>query len=184
MTETTNKSVWVIDPIHSKFRFEARYLMLTSVSGWFPEIEGVVIANQPGFIDCSIDVTIYTHAVFTGNEARDNHLRSPDFLDTARFPVIRFQSVSALGNGEHIEVDGMLTIKGISRPIQVTVAFTGISPDPMGNTKAGFQFRTVLNRRDFNINWNETFDTGNFVLEDVITVSADVQLMHVTEKAS
>lgn len=181
MAETTDRSVWVIDPIHSKFRFEARYLLLTCISGWFPEVEGVVIASQPGFTDCNIEVTIYTHSVFTGNEERDNHLRSADFLDAARFPAIRFQSLSALGNGEHIEVEGVLTVKGITRPVQVTVAFVGVSPDPMGNIKAGFQFSTVLSRRDFNITWNKVFDTGNFVLEDPITVSADIQLMRITD---
>ncbi len=181
MDETIDRSVWVIDPVHSKFRFEARYLLLTCISGWFPEVEGTVMARQPGFADSSIDITLYTHAIFTGNEARDSHLRSSDFLDVANFPVISFQSTSALGNGEHIEVEGLLTIKGITRAVQVTVTFAGVAPDPMGNIKAGFQFSTVLSRGDFDITWNKTIDTGGVVLDDLVTVYGDIQLMRITD---
>jgi len=181
MAETTERSVWVIDPVHSKFRFEARYLLLTSISGWFPEAEGTVVAHQPGFVDSSIDVTLYTHAISTGNETRDTHLRSPDFLDVINFPTIRFQSVSALGNGEHIEVEGLLTIKGITKSVQITVTFVGISPDPMGNIKAGFQFSTVLSRRDFDMTWNKPIDTGGALLDDAVTVYGDIQLMRITQ---
>ena len=98
MTEET-RAIWAIDPIHTRIRFEAKYLMLTTVSGWFREIEGTVETDSGDFSNSTIRLTIYTNSLFTGIDERDNHLRSPDFFDAKKYPTIQFQSSSVMVDG-------------------------------------------------------------------------------------
>ena len=177
MSTTVKKATWAIDPIHSTIRFDAKYLMITSVSGWFREFEGTLLSDCDGFTNSEIQLTIYTHSLNTGNEERDNHLRSADFFDAKQFPTIQFRSKAVTMHDKCIEVTGILSVKGIEHPFTFNATFLGMCADPMGNTKAAFEMDTVLNRKDFNITWNQLFDRNGLLLSDEVKVHCDLQLL-------
>lgn len=173
--------VWAIDPVHSRIRFDARYLLISNVSGWFSDFEGTVQCPGDGFDHCRIRVAIYTHSIYTGNEQRDGHLRSADFFDAARFPVIGFHSEGVnLLEDHQLVIDGVISIRGIQRRQRVSATWTGTVPDPMGNLKAGFTLALVLDRREFDLSWNQTFDKAGILLSDEIHLQADIQLLRLT----
>src|SRR6478752_1885511 len=151
MEETKLKNTWAIDPVHTKIRFDAKYLMITSVSGWFRELEGTVVGSAADFSDSEIRLTIYTNSIFTGIEERDEHLRSADFFDTKKYPTITFKSTAVTVIGNIIKVKGKLAIKDIMHDIEFDAKFLGIVHDPRGNIKAGIEMDLEFNRKDFNI---------------------------------
>ncbi len=179
MAETENKIVWVIDPIHSIIRFESRYLLLTAVSGRFPEIEGRLTTCGDDFDKSSIQLVIYTNSLTTLNDSRDKHLKSPDFFDTEKYPKIIFHSTEVQATGSQVKVKGELTIRDVTREIEFDAVFAGLRKDPYGNEKAGFEMKTTLNRKDFNITWNNYFDQNGVLLSDDIDIFCDIQLLKV-----
>jgi polyisoprenoid-binding protein YceI len=136
-----------------------------------------VVSSQDGFCNSEIQLTIYVHSLTTSNVERDNHLRSADFFDAKQFPVIHFRSTEVSMQEKNIQVTGILSVKGIEHPFTFTAAFLGMCSDPLGNTKAGFEMDTVLNRKDFNITWNQLFDKNGLLLSDEVKVHCDLQLL-------
>jgi polyisoprenoid-binding protein YceI len=177
MENEITRTTWAIDPVHTKIRFDAKYLLLTSVSGWFREVEGTVINNSDSFSDSEIMLTIYTHSLFTGIDERDDHLRSPDFFDAKKYPTIKFKSTSVLVEGDEIKITGLLAIKDITQEIVFTAKYLGIVTDPMGNVKACFEMDTIFDRKDFNITWNQFFDKNGILISDQVKLHADIQLL-------
>ncbi|AXY77368.1 polyisoprenoid-binding protein [Paraflavitalea soli] len=177
MEEINKEVVWVIDPVHTRIRFDTKYLLLTPVSGWFTQFEGSVATTEDNFNDSRAQLTIYTNSVYTGNEERDAHLRSPDFFDAARHPVITWKSKAVTVRGDLIEATGTLSIKGVEQEITLQARHVGSCPDPMGNTKAGFTLDATLNRKDFNITWNQYIDKHGLLLSDEVVLHCDVQLL-------
>jgi polyisoprenoid-binding protein YceI len=180
MSTTVKKATWAIDPIHSTIRFDAKYLMITSVSGWFRQFEGTVLSDGDGFNNSEIQLTIYTHSLDTGNAERDNHLRSTDFFDAKQFPTIQFRSTAVTMQEKRIEVTGILSVKGVDHPFTFNATFLGMCADPMGNKKAAFEMDAVLNRKDFNITWNHLFDKNGLLLSDEVRVHCDLQLLRLS----
>lgn len=179
-TQQQHSTVWVIDPVHTRIRFETKYLLLTAVSGWFTEFEGSVTTSDDDFSDCGIRLTIYANSIYTGNEERDAHLRSADFFDTRRYPTINFHSTGVQITEGQIKVTGDLTIKDHTQSLQFTARHTGISNDTMGNTKAGFEMDTTFDRKDFNISWNQVIDKFGVMIGDEVKLHCDVQLLKIT----
>jgi polyisoprenoid-binding protein YceI len=177
MQTNENKNVWAIDPVHTRIRFEAKYLMITAVSGWFRDFEGTVVTSNADFNDSEIRLTIYTNSIFTGVDERDNHLRSPDFFDTKKYPTIYFRSTTVSVNDRTIAIAGVLTIKDIEQEISFTADYLGSVIDPMGNTKAGFEMDINFDRKDFNITWNQFFDKQGVLISDNVRVHCDIQLL-------
>lgn len=177
MEEINKEVVWVIDPVHTRIRFDTKYLLLTPVSGWFMQFEGSVVTTEGNFNGSRAQLTIYTNSVYTGNEERDAHLRSPDFFDAAKYPVITWKSNTVTVQGDLIEATGILTIKGIEQEMTLQARHVGSSPDPMGNTKAGFTLDATLDRKDFNITWNQFIDKHGLLLSDEVVLHCDVQLL-------
>jgi len=178
MSTSVKQATWAIDPVHSTIRFDAKYLLITSVSGWFREFEGTVVSSQDGFCNSEINLTMYVNSLTTGNDERDNHLRSPDFFDARRYPMIQFRSTAVTTKQEkQLEVTGILTVKGVEHPFTFTANFLGKCGDPLGNTKAAFDMDAVLNRKDFNITWNQLFDKNGLLLSDEVKVHCDLQLL-------
>ncbi|RYG49993.1 MAG: polyisoprenoid-binding protein [Chitinophagaceae bacterium] len=177
MEEQPSSIIWMIDPVHTRIRFESKYLLLTAVSGWFTQFEGSVIAPEKDFSGCEIKLAIYTHSLYTGNDERDNHLKSADFFDARRYPVIEFRSTAVTPGTAGLQVAGQLTIKETTQPIQFDVKHTGISNDAMGNAKAGFEMDTVFNRKDFNISWNQVIDKFGVMIADEVKLHCDIQLV-------
>lgn len=175
--DTQQKMEWAIDPVHSKVRFDAKYLMISTVSGWFRELEGTVVNSLDDFSDSEIALTLYTNSLYTGIDERDQHLRSPDFFDAKKYPTIQFRSSSVCRNGNTISVKGQLSIKDISQTIEFDARFLGQVKDPNGNTKAAFEMDAVFDRKDFNITWNRFFDKEGILISDQVQIHADIQLL-------
>ncbi len=178
--EQNVKTIMAIDPVHTKIRFDAKYLLLTAVSGWFREVEGTIISEADDFSSSEIRLIIYTHSLFTGIDERDDHLRSADFFDAKKYPAISFSSTNVLVEGDDIKISGLLSIKDITQEIIFTAKYLGTVPDPMGNTKACFEMDTVFDRKDFNITWNQFFDKNGILISDQVKLHADIQLLKLT----
>ncbi|MBC7849536.1 MAG: YceI family protein [Chitinophagaceae bacterium] len=175
-TEATSTH-WVIDPVHTRIRFESKYLLLTSVSGWFNEFEGTVRSSAENFTNSEVNVTIYSQSLYTGNEERDNHLRSPDFFDAMNHPIISFRSKQVEAVAQELRVKGDLIIKNITQTIEFTCRYIGSICDPQGNKKAGLVADIALNRKDFNITWNQYLDNYGVVVSDEVNLHCDIQLL-------
>ena len=178
--ESNNKQyIWLIDPVHTRIRFEATYLMISKISGWFRKIEGKVITEDENFNSSRLKITLYSNSVFTGNEDRDNHLKSADFLDAANFPSISFVSEEINNQGNKINIKGLLLIKQEKLPIEFSAFFTGTSLDELGNKKAGFSSEFTLDRNLLKLNWNKNFGDNNPLISSHIKLHCEVQLLQI-----
>ena len=175
------KTIWAIDPVHTKFRFDAKYLMLTTVTGWFTEVEGTAHSIHDDFTGSEIWITIYTNSIFTGITERDDHLRSGDFFDAKRYPTIKFHSDNFQLNDKGLLITGELSIKEVTRELTFTAVYLGNVTDPLGNIKACFEMDTVFNRKDFDISWNQFFDEKGVLISDQVKFHADIQLLRLSE---
>ncbi len=172
-------STWNIDPAHSAAEFKVRHMMISNVKGKFNGISGTLVRNEADPTACKIEATIPANTLTTGDEQRDGHLKSPDFLDVEKFPTITFKSVSVrvTGSGEH-EVTGELTIHGVTKV--VTLAVDGPSApakDPWGNMRIGLSATGKINRKDFGLNWNSALETGGVLVGEEVTITLDVQFI-------
>lgn len=165
-----------IDTVHSRVGFVARHAMVSKVRGAFNTFEGTIHldANEPG--KSSVAVTIEVASVDTRNEQRDEHLRTNDFFDAPNFPQITFTSTAIeVVDGEHVNVTGDLTIRGVTRPVTLEAEFGGGAKDPYGNERIGFEASTVINRKDFGVNFNAVLETGGVMVSEKITIELDVE---------
>lgn len=173
-------SVWVIDPVHTRIRFETKYLLITTISGWFSEFEGSVTTSSDSFNHSKIRLKLYTNSINTGNTERDNHLRSADFFDTENYPSLTFTSTDVVVRDANIQVTGELCIKNIRETISFEAKHLGFVTDPLGNRKSAFEMQLVLNRKDFGISWNQFFGNSGVLLSDEVKIFGDVQLLKVS----
>src|ERR1019366_9145379 len=168
---------WQIDSSHTSVEFTVRHMMISNVKGQFQKTTGTITANGNDPASAKIDVTIDASSVDTRVERRDAHLKSPDFLDVAKFPTITFKStkVEADGPGKW-KVTGDLTIHGVTKPVVLEVEGSG-EPihDPMGNTPAGASATTKIKRSDFGLTWNKALETGGVMVGDEVAISIDVE---------
>ena len=168
---------WQVDTAHSSVEFVARHLVVTKVRGRFADWSAeLVIGERPE--DSRVDVTIQAASFSTGDEARDGHVTSPDFLDVEQFPTLTFTTTSvAAGKGDSWDVVGDLTIHGVTKPVTLSVEFGGAAQDPWGNTKAGFSASTEIDREDFGLTWNQTLETGGVLISKNIRIEIEVQAL-------
>jgi polyisoprenoid-binding protein YceI len=166
---------WVIDPSHSQVEFIARHMMIAKVRGRFREISGVIdIGDDP--VESGVILIIKAASIDTGEEDRDRHLRSPDFLDVERYPDIRFVSTAVQpGRGDRWEVSGLLTVRNIAKPVTMEVEFCGTALDPWGKLRSAFLASTEINREDFDVSWNQVLQTGGFLVGKGVKVEADIE---------
>lgn len=179
MNVPKDNSIWVIDPVHSKIRFDVQYLLITNISGWFTEFEGKIQAKNDEFRDVTAKVAIYTNSLFTANKERDSHLISPDFLNADQFPQITFNSISLKSRGIKRKITGCLTIKGVTQIVVLEVNYNGKAFDNDGNLKAGFDLVFVFNRKDFNLNWNKIYPQNIPMIADKVKITGDIQLLKI-----
>lgn len=164
---------WAIDPSHTEVGFVARHLMVSKVRGNFADVSGTVEVAED-ITRSVVDVTAQIASVTTGSPDRDGHLKSADFFDAENFPVMTFRSTAFDGE----TLTGDLTIKDVTKPVTFDVEFGGVGQDPYGNTKAGFEATTTVNRKDWGLTWNAAVEGGGVLVSDKITITIDVQLAH------
>jgi polyisoprenoid-binding protein YceI len=168
---------WQIDPAHTNVEFTVRHMMISNVKGQFQKTSGTITANGTDPASAKIDATIDATSIDTRVDRRDAHLKSPDFLDVAKFPTITFKStkVEAAGTNKW-KVTGDLTIHGVTKPVVLDVEGTGAPiHDPMGNTRAGASATTKIRRGDFGLIWNKALEAGGVMVGDEVAISIDLE---------
>lgn len=165
---------WNIDPSHSTVSFVARHLVITKVRGTFGEVSGaVVIADDK--LSSTVEASITMSSVTTGDEGRDEHLKSADFFDVETYPTMTFLSTGIRGDGADYVLTGTLTIKGVAKTVELDLEFEGVSPDPWGGTRVGFSATGEINRRDFGLDFDVKLDTGGALVSEKIKIELEVQ---------
>ena len=159
---------WTIDPVWSSLEFEVGKLGLTRIKGRVPGFTGTIAGGDSLAIEGEVDATSIT----TFDEQRDGHLQSPDFFDTARFPELRFASTSVDARDDELVVHGDLTIKGVTKPVELRGRFVGAGQDPWGNDRIGVELEGVVDRTDFGLVWNAPLPGGGFLLPNDVTLRA------------
>ena len=172
----TALQTYTVDPAHSRIGFVARHLGFSKVRGSFPSFKGT-IDMEPGNLETlEASATIQTASVTTNDEKRDEHLRSPDFFDAAKHPELMFRSTSVrTDSGDHGVLVGDLTIRGVTKSVELAVVYLGESPDPWGGTRIGIEAEGKINRKDFGLKWNVALEAGGFVVSDEIRLVLDIQ---------
>ena len=171
------ESVWEIDPAHSSVQFSVRHMMVSNVRGAFTKVAGTVRGDEQDPTLAGVEATIDTSSIDTREAKRDEHLRSPDFLDVAKYPTMTFRSkkITKVGDGRY-DVTGDLTLHGVTR--EVVLHVEGPSPamkDPRGGLRAGASATARISRRDFGITWSKALDGGGVVVGNDIDVTIDVE---------
>lgn len=166
---------FAIDAGHSEVGFQVRHLV-SQTRGRFNEFSGTVSLDPKNLVNSSVDFKIKAASIDTNVADRDKHLRGADFFDVEKYPEITFKSksIKAAGNDTY-NVTGTLTMHGVSKDITLPVTYLGQAKDPWGNTRAGFEATTTLNRKDFGIVWNQALDAGGAVLGDDVKININLE---------
>jgi polyisoprenoid-binding protein YceI len=166
---------YVLDIAHSRLGFVARHAMVTKVRGAFNEFEGTAHLDGSDPAKSSASVTIDVASIDTRQPQRDDHLRTNDFFDAPTFPKITFVSTAVEQVSEEtFRMAGDLTIKDVTRPISIDFEYTGSATDPFGNQRVGFEGSTVINRKDFGVNFNAVLETGGVMVSEKITLEFEI----------
>lgn len=166
---------WNIDPNHSVLSARIRHLVAAKVRGTFKTFSGTVtIGESPE--SSSVAVSVDAASIDTGVPDRDNHLRSPDFLDVATYPTIEFVSTAVRAeNGTSYKVDGALTIRDITKPVTLDMEYGGVVTDPWGNTKAVFSAEAKISREDWGMTWNQALEAGGWLVGKTLDVEIEIE---------
>jgi polyisoprenoid-binding protein YceI len=166
-----------IDSAHSGAQFSVKHLMVSNVRGAFSKVTGKANIDEKDITKSSVEATIDATTVNTNEPKRDEHLRSPDFFDTAKYPTITFKSTKVEQAGQNLKVSGDLTLHGVTKPVVLDVeGFTTESKDPWGNTKRGGVATTKINRKDFGLGWNKVLETGGVAVGEEVAITLDLEL--------
>ena len=164
-----------IDRSHSEVTFQVRHL-LSKVRGRFADFSGSIEFDEANPQNSRVNVTIQAASIDTAEGDRDKHLRSADFFDVETYPTLQFASTSVTPRGDNLyDVEGNLTIHGVTRTVVLPASFLGTAQDPWGNTKFVFEAELTLNRKDFGLTWNAALETGGFLVGDEVKVSLSIQ---------
>ena len=166
--------MYVLDASHSEVGFVARHAMVTKVRGYFRELEGTITVADD-FTASSASATMQVASVDTGSADRDGHLKSADFFDAENTPEITFVSTGIKDvKGDEFTLVGDLTIKGITKPVELEAEFNGAATDPFGNARIGFSAETEVEREDWGLTWNAALETGGVLVSKKITLTLDI----------
>lgn len=166
-------STWIIDPAHSEVVFKVKHMMISTVTGQFENFEGKVTTSSEDFADGQFEMSIKSDSVNTKITDRDTHLKSPDFFDAATYPELKFVSTSFDGE----KITGELTIKDVTKTVDLEIDYNGTAVDPYGQTKAGFEAVGKINRKDFGLTWSAVTEAGNVVVSDKVTLLINLQFI-------
>lgn len=165
---------WEIDPVHSEVTFVIRHMMVSKVRGRFDRFSGTIVtAQRPS--DSSATATIDLNSINTNNAQRDGHIRTADFFDVEQHPTMTFVSTGVRAAGSEFFATGDLTIRGVTRSVELAVDLNGISPDPYGGTRIGLSAKGEINRHDFGVSYNGPIPGGGAVLGDRVTIELEVE---------
>ena len=167
---------WQIDPPHTNVQFAVRHMMISNVKGQFQKTSGTITTNGNDPASATIDATVDASSIDTRVDRRDAHLKSPDFLDVAKFPTITFKSTKVEADGPNKwKVTGDLTLHGVTKPVVLDVEGSGPPIQVMGHTRAGASATAKIKRSDFGLTWNKALESGGVMVGDDVAISIDVE---------
>jgi polyisoprenoid-binding protein YceI len=171
---------WEFEPSHCKVRFSVAHFGISETEGEFHTFQGSIAPNGDDFANASVTFNLEASSLDTNDDQRDNHLKSADFFDVAKYPTLLFQGklVKVRGDKSAYQLVGNFTMHGVTKPLTLAVRFGGIVPkDPFGNTKAGFKATGTLNRKDWGLIWNKALDSGGVAIGDEVELVANIELI-------
>ncbi|MDP4173214.1 MAG: YceI family protein [Bacteroidota bacterium] len=178
IADETKTATWALDPAHSRVQFSAKHMIISTVKGNFNSYGVNVHTEGDNFETADIEVIIDTSSIDTGAPDRDNHLRSDDFFNAEKYPQMKFKSTKLEKlDDESYKLYGDLTIRDITKPIELEVEYGGTVIDPWGNTRVGFSVNGSLDRFEYGLKWNALIETGGAVVGKTIKLSADIELI-------
>lgn len=172
-------STWAIDPDHSNVGFKVKHLMVSNVKGSFEKHSGTLDLNDKDITKSKVEVTIDTNSINTNVKKRDDHLRSADFFDVAKYPTMTFVSKKVVKSGkDKLKVTGDLTLHGITKEVILDVEGpTKESKDPWGAIRKGTTASTTINRKDFGLVWNAALETGGVAVGEEVTITLEIEMI-------
>jgi polyisoprenoid-binding protein YceI len=174
---------WTLDPAHSSVTFSAKHMMVTTVRGSM-QLRDVDLAFDPHDLSASsVHVSLDAASINTGQEARDQHLRSADFLETEAHPTIDFVSTRIEPDGGDYRILGDLTIRGVTRPVVLDAAFAGIVPNMQGGQRAAFSASAMIEREEFGLTWNVALEQGGWLVGKQIKIEIELAAVSVEQPA-
>lgn len=171
---TTTK--WIIDPTHSEVSFKVKHLVISTVTGYFKEFEGVMESSSEDFDQAKVSFSTAIDSISTNQVDRDNHLKSADFFDAENHPKLSFTGKIVNENGDY-KLVGDLTIRETTKPLTLDVDFGGVAGDPYGQTKAGFEIEGKISRKEYGLTWSAVTEAGSVVVSDQVRLILSVQLV-------
>ena len=164
---------WTLDNSHSEIGFTVRHAGISKVRGQFKEAEATLNLAE-NVADSKVNATIKTSSFDSGDVNRDGHVRGEDFFDVEKFPEISFVSNAIVPKGDAYELQGDLTIKGVTRPVALETELHGVAVDPIGNTRAGLTAETTISRKDFGLTWNAVREAGGGLVSDKVALNLEL----------
>lgn len=178
LSAVAQTSTWNIDPVHSTAQFTVRHLGISNVTGSFTKVTGSVVLDEKDITQSQASASIDVNSIDTRVEARDKDLKSPHFFEVEKYPTIEFKSKKVVNSGGKLQLIGDLTIHGTTR--EVTLDVDGPTPeltDPWGNLRRGLSATTAINRKDFNLVYNNLLKTGDAVVGDKVKIQIDAEIV-------
>ena len=173
---TATGQTWSLDPSHTQVGFAVKHLMISNVKGRFTQVQGSVQVDPKG--NQTVEVSIDASSLITGDQKRDAHLRSADFLHADEHPAIQFTGRRVEGNiNSKFSLHGDLVIRGVSRPVTLYVINEGRLTDPWGNERVGYSATTTINRKDFGLEWNMALEAGGVLVGDEVRITIETELV-------
>jgi polyisoprenoid-binding protein YceI len=181
MTDATTTAIpgyvagkWTIDPVHSEVGFSVRHMMVSKVRGRFGKFSADIVTAE-NFLNSTVSAEIDLSSIITGQEQRDQHIRSADFFDVETYPTMTYRSTGLRADGDDYVLEGELTLKGVTKSVPLALELNGFGPDAYGGTRAGFTATGEINRRDFNVNFTAPMQNGGVVVSDKVTLHLEIE---------
>ena len=180
-TATQTSTTWQLDPTHSSVEFAVKHMMMTTVRGRFKDLAATLRGDRDHPDDAGVEATLKAASIDTGVADRDAHLRGPDFFDAEHFPDITFRSTRVENpptkDGDKFRVTGDLVMRGTAMEVVLDCEYLGRGTEPWGKTRAGFSFRTEIDRREWGLKWNQALETGGVLVANKVCIEGEVQFV-------
>jgi polyisoprenoid-binding protein YceI len=175
---TQSITKWSIDPAHSEITFKVRHLVVTTLTGKFENFEATLESAHDDFSEATIGFSADIKSINTGNADRDGHLKSDDFFNAESYPKLTFSSSSFTKiSDNNYKLIGDLTIRDITKKIELAVEYGGTMVDPWGNTKTGFEINGKISRSEYGLKWNAMTEAGGAVVSDEVKLHLNLQMI-------
>jgi polyisoprenoid-binding protein YceI len=161
---------------HSEIGFTVRHAGISKVRGRFTDASAEARVGD-SLAESSLHATVKTASFESGDANRDGHVKGPDFFDVEQYPDMTFRATSVEGDGEDYTLAGDLTIRGVTKPVELEVEFSGVAVDPFGATRAGFSAETEISRKEFGLTWNAALEAGGLLVGDKVKINVEAALV-------